>query len=65
MINGKYEAGLLWRYDDIQMPERFGMAMGRLKCLDKKIAKNIIYDIIRSDVRDHIQKGLRTQTNIR
>ncbi len=38
--DGRYETGLLWRYDDIYLPDSFGMAMRRLICLENKMKKD-------------------------
>lgn len=35
-----YETGLLWKHDDVKLPESYGMALKRLKCLEAKMAKD-------------------------
>ncbi|XP_037040280.1 uncharacterized protein LOC119077203 [Bradysia coprophila] len=38
--NGRYESGLLWKYDQVDMPNSYDMALKRLQCLESKMMKN-------------------------
>lgn len=38
--DNRYESGLLWKYDDVELPDSYDMALKRLKCLEAKMAKN-------------------------
>ncbi|XP_061401555.1 uncharacterized protein LOC133337338 [Musca vetustissima] len=38
--DGHYETALLWRYDNINMPNNYEMAKRRLICLENKLQKN-------------------------
>jgi Pao retrotransposon peptidase/Protein of unknown function (DUF1759) len=37
--DGRYEIGLLWKSDDIRLPDSYGMAMKRLVSLEKSLSK--------------------------
>lgn len=39
-INGRYESGLLWRFDEFQFPNSYHMALKRLECLERKMEKD-------------------------
>ncbi|XP_036347947.1 uncharacterized protein LOC118757334 [Rhagoletis pomonella] len=36
----RWETGLLWRYDHVDLPDSYAMARKRLECLEKKMNKN-------------------------
>lgn len=38
--DGHYETSLLWRFDNIELPDSYRMAYKRLICLEKSIVKN-------------------------
>ncbi|XP_036322393.1 uncharacterized protein LOC118736407 [Rhagoletis pomonella] len=38
--NGRYETGLLWKYDDIEMPDSYEMARKRLISIEKKMQRD-------------------------
>ncbi|XP_037024141.1 uncharacterized protein LOC119066028 [Bradysia coprophila] len=38
--NGRYETGLLWKYDQIELPNSYPMALKRLQCLESKMSKD-------------------------
>ena len=40
LIDGRYETGLLWRRDDVQLPENRVLAVKRLESLEKGLARN-------------------------
>ena len=39
-INGRYETGLLWIKDDVELPESQSMAVQRLRCTERKMDKD-------------------------
>lgn len=39
-IGNRYETGLLWKFDDVELPESKKMAERRLRCLEQKMDKN-------------------------
>ncbi|XP_053691197.1 uncharacterized protein LOC128739725 [Sabethes cyaneus] len=40
IIGDKYETGLLWRFDNIHLPDSRSMALQRLNCLQRRLAKD-------------------------
>lgn len=54
----RYEVGLLWKNDVVNLPDSYGMAMSRLRGLEKKVAKDpdqlSLYDDV---ICEYIQKG--------
>ncbi|XP_055604271.1 uncharacterized protein LOC129752524 [Uranotaenia lowii] len=38
--DGHYETALLWKYDEVKLPPSYDMAFGRLRCLERRLAKN-------------------------
>ncbi|XP_055586245.1 uncharacterized protein LOC129738941 [Uranotaenia lowii] len=40
LIENRYETGLLWRYDQINLPSSRGMALKRLDCLLKRLKRD-------------------------
>lgn len=37
---GRFESELLWRFDDVQLPDSKAMAMKRLTCLEKRMSRD-------------------------
>ncbi|XP_049300576.1 uncharacterized protein LOC125774390 [Anopheles funestus] len=37
LIDKRYECGLLWKYDNVRLPESKAMAINRWKCLERKV----------------------------
>ncbi|XP_062703954.1 uncharacterized protein LOC134286358 [Aedes albopictus] len=40
VTGNRYQTGLLWRFDNIRLPDSRPMALQRLKCLERRLAKN-------------------------
>lgn len=38
-MNGRYECGLLWKFDSVDLPDSFNMALKRLQCLERKFER--------------------------
>ncbi|XP_055604683.1 uncharacterized protein LOC129752918 [Uranotaenia lowii] len=38
--DGHFECGLLWRFDDIEVPPTKNMAINRLRCLERRLSKH-------------------------
>ncbi|XP_062565178.1 uncharacterized protein LOC134227602 [Armigeres subalbatus] len=54
----RYETGLLWKYEDVRLPNNKQMAMKRLICLEKRLSKDP--DLAKAFIeklRDYEQKG--------
>ncbi|XP_065094088.1 uncharacterized protein LOC135714635 [Ochlerotatus camptorhynchus] len=55
---GKYETGLLWKYDYIEFPDSRPMAERRFKCLEKRLARNPnLYDSVCRQIADFKSKS--------
>lgn len=56
--NGRYCTGLLWKYDDIRLPDNKTMALRRHNCLMKRMQRDPKLDsTLRAKMEDYIQKG--------
>ncbi|XP_037029336.1 uncharacterized protein LOC119069388 [Bradysia coprophila] len=56
--DGRYETGLLWKYDRIELPDSYPMALKRLQCLESKMSKNPqLADNLRNQFRQFVDKG--------
>lgn len=54
----RYESALLWRKDNIEFPNSFGMALRRLVCVESKMKKNPeLADRMRLYIADFVEKG--------
>lgn len=51
-VGGRYETGLLWRFDDFQFPNSYPMALKRLECLERKMEKD---PVLARKMCDYIQ----------
>ncbi|XP_062538127.1 uncharacterized protein LOC134206426 [Armigeres subalbatus] len=56
--DGRYEVGLLWRYDNHKFPDSFEMAMKRLRSLENKLKTNIELERWAIEtMSDYVKKG--------
>ena len=56
-FNGeRYEVGLLWREEEVKLPNNFYSAMGQLKSLERRLQK-------KETLRKHYQKTIGTDVN--
>lgn len=54
----RWETGLLWRYDKIELPNSLPMARKRLECLERKMSKDPdLKKFITSKLNDYIEQG--------
>ncbi|XP_055643357.1 uncharacterized protein LOC129779730 [Toxorhynchites rutilus septentrionalis] len=57
-IEGGFETGLLWRWDEVRFPNSYGMAYKRLRSLEKRLSKDPdIYERVRQLIREYEEKG--------
>lgn len=58
-FNGRqYEVGLLWKYDNIDIPNNLQLAVRRHKCLEKRFSSEPeLRQVINDQVQDYIKKG--------
>lgn len=56
--NDRFESGLLWKFDNIQLPNNYAMALKRLECQDKRMQSNpALKENINSQIRKFVEKG--------
>ncbi|XP_062698812.1 uncharacterized protein LOC109398619 [Aedes albopictus] len=58
-VRGKrYETGLLWRYDDVRLPDSRPMAIRRLICLEKRMQRDQnLAEALKQKIRDYECSG--------
>ncbi|XP_062538448.1 uncharacterized protein LOC134206736 [Armigeres subalbatus] len=58
-FNGeRYETGLLWRYDDIRLPDSRPMALRRHRLLEKRLRKDPdLEKIMNQKIKEYLEKG--------
>ena len=58
MVDGRYEIGLLWKSDEVQLPDSFAMASKRLISQERSLKKNPTLLAWKNDhIKGMIQKG--------
>ncbi|XP_062538350.1 uncharacterized protein LOC134206636 [Armigeres subalbatus] len=56
--DGRYEVGLLWRYDNVQLPNSRSMAMKRYNCLIKRMEREPeLSKTMRAKMAEYVAKG--------
>ncbi|XP_062703662.1 uncharacterized protein LOC134286107 [Aedes albopictus] len=56
--SGRYQTGLLWKYDEFVFPNSRPMAERRLKCLERRLSKSPeLYTKMRKQIADYQTKG--------
>lgn len=63
--DGRYTAGLLWKSDDVKLPNSLNMATHRMICFEKKLKRNPDLQLtVSKQIEDYIKKGyLQKLTN--
>ncbi|XP_058839405.1 uncharacterized protein LOC131694906 [Topomyia yanbarensis] len=57
-VDGRFQTGLLWRYDDIELPDSFPMALRRLECLEKRMERDaMLKESVHRQIKDYQDKG--------
>ncbi|XP_065093209.1 uncharacterized protein LOC135713919 [Ochlerotatus camptorhynchus] len=57
-VGDRYETGLLWRKDHVELPESYPMALSRMKCLERRMERDsTLKQKIQQQVRDYVIKG--------
>ncbi|XP_068149485.1 uncharacterized protein [Drosophila tropicalis] len=68
-IDKRWQTGLLWRFDKVDLPDSYSMAMRRLQCLEAKMAKDIdlrsfMLDILQSyEEKGYIRRLTESELN--
>lgn len=56
--DGKYEIGLLWRFESFRFPDSYSMALRRLVCLERQMEKDpSLYQQFSDQIRSYLMKG--------
>lgn len=56
--DGHFETPLLWKFDILNLPDSYPMAMKRLLCLERKLKENSeLLDVFRNTIVKYISKG--------
>ncbi|XP_062700521.1 uncharacterized protein LOC134284941 isoform X2 [Aedes albopictus] len=56
--NGRYECGLLWRYDNVRLPDSKPMALRRWECLDRRMQRDDdLAQVLNAKINDYLAKG--------
>ena len=54
----RWETGLLWRHQNIDLPDSFGMAMRRLLCLEQKMSRDpVLKEFVVEKIKDYEKQG--------
>ncbi|XP_029719406.2 uncharacterized protein LOC109431964 [Aedes albopictus] len=54
----RYTTGLLWRHDNVRLPESYAMALRRHQCLQKRLAKDPeLAETLQQMMADYVSKG--------
>ncbi|XP_058828497.1 uncharacterized protein LOC131688312 [Topomyia yanbarensis] len=54
----KFETGLLWRYDFLEFPDSYRMAVKRLECLERRMERDpTLRENLRAQISNYIEKG--------
>ncbi|XP_049307343.1 uncharacterized protein LOC125777139 [Bactrocera dorsalis] len=57
-INGRFQAGLLWKRDDVQLPDSYSMAERRLVGIERKMRRDETFAReYRAIIRDYVNKN--------
>ncbi|XP_055622739.1 uncharacterized protein LOC129766247 [Toxorhynchites rutilus septentrionalis] len=54
----RFETGLLWRYDEVRLPDSRAMAMRRFQCLEKRLMRDAsLAAVLQQKISDYLRKG--------
>ncbi|XP_062716865.1 uncharacterized protein LOC109416846 [Aedes albopictus] len=57
-VGERYETGLLWRTDYVELPDSYPMAVSRMKCLERRMDKDPSLKLkILQKVQEYVDKG--------
>lgn len=64
LTNCHYEVPLLWKFDVIELPDSYEMALKRLICLERKLAQNSdLFNIFKDTISKYLSKGYIRKLN--
>ncbi|XP_058826986.1 uncharacterized protein LOC131686971 [Topomyia yanbarensis] len=57
-VGDRFETGLIWRYDNFEFPDSFSMALKRLECLERRMARNpVLKANLFRQIKEYEDKG--------
>lgn len=57
-LDDRYETGLIWKYDEVKLPDSLPMANRRLLCLERKMSRDpALASKLNSQIGEYQQKG--------
>lgn len=57
-VDDRFEIGLLWRFEDVQLPNSYKMACRRLDCLEAKMRREPeLAECLNNQMKDYVESG--------
>lgn len=57
-IDGRFETGLLWKFDNTKLPDSRQTAIQRLNCLESRLKRNpVLLANVKQQISEYLQKG--------
>lgn len=57
-VGEKFETGLLWKYDDVEFPNSYNMAVKRLECLERRMMRDPeLATNLKTQIMEYQRKG--------
>ncbi|XP_055623613.1 uncharacterized protein LOC129767030 [Toxorhynchites rutilus septentrionalis] len=57
-VGSHFETGLLWKFDHIELPDSYNMALRRLECLERRMHRNPdLKQVLQRQLEDYQSKG--------
>ncbi|XP_055612541.1 uncharacterized protein LOC129759158 [Uranotaenia lowii] len=57
-VGGRYEVGLLWKYENVRLPNSRDMALRRWQCLDRRLTKDEnLARSMEAQIKGYLEKG--------
>ncbi|XP_055590680.1 uncharacterized protein LOC129742764 [Uranotaenia lowii] len=57
-VDGRYESGLLWKHDMVELPDSRPMALRRLECFERKLQRNPqLKANVEQQIDEYLKKG--------
>ncbi|XP_036317546.1 uncharacterized protein LOC118732523 [Rhagoletis pomonella] len=58
LVNGRFQTGLLWKHDKVELPDSYPMALRRLRGIEKKMSRDGVFaDEYKRIIESYIAKG--------
>ncbi|XP_017486631.1 PREDICTED: uncharacterized protein LOC108375062, partial [Rhagoletis zephyria] len=57
-VGSRFQTGLLWKHDDDQLPDSYGMALNRLRSVERKMSRDVGFSVAYKQIIDsYVEKG--------